>query len=985
MKRKLFCLLTLLLAVCSGAWAEEFVTLAADGANKLKTWTSGNFSVVFTTSNDAQKTYVKLSADDTGLFATTGSETITRVVVIYGTKSGSVDTNTATITVPSTSDDTKFTASTTNNAVTITATAQVYVSSTKVYYTTGGGGSSYTVTYNANGGSGSMADSEGASITLSANTFTAPTGYTFDGWNTAANGSGTAYTDEQSGITTNLGLFAQWKQTVTLDKNGGTVDGSVVAYYNGTLGAVTAPTYADHTVTGYYNDAEGTTKVLNADGSFAAENVTGYITAGAWTHSGATTLYAQWEEAVVDYSWSAKNISGSLSSGDEVETSTGGKMTYTPLASGKPTLKYSSTSGKNCVEFGGDSNCQVTVVLNKKLQPGSVITLEYYVHSASDRGFYLATAGGTNVKTFSQKVVDTYTENYTVVADDGLDGSREFKLKRYNNAYLNSVTVSNCADVSLYNITLDRNGGDGDTDGSAVIAVGDARLSDITSAPSREGFTLLGYYDASSDGNKVANADGTLVANVTGFTDADGKWTATEDKTLYAQWEVLPETYSVTHTLTNTTKTSGATGADAATEGEDYTAVFAASADYELPEVITVTIGGNTATVNTDYTWNRYTGEVKVNGTSIDGNIVITVSSDSYVAPTSGELFSFAVGTISTTYSLPAKTEINLTDYDSSISNGDVIVGNKSTADDKTRMSDTGGGTICFNGGDAYIKITLRHALKTGDVILFENGSGDQQVCFTTSNSRSTSNITENNKWVATAAFNNAKTIYIWRNEGATYVKSLTIYRNAAIVNIAAGCTDGEKYYATYSNNSAFVVPEDIKVSAIKLNGSKKMSLMNYDTDDVVAAGEGVLLTATKAGNHVIYLSDEEGISKAGNLLVGSGNNGVEASAMADTDYYYYRLTMAGEPAAPGFWWKSAEGAGFVLAANKAYLKILKTEASLARGFSLSDDEGETTGINAALMNNERMNNEVYNLNGQRVAQPTKGLYIVNGRKVVIK
>ena len=31
------------------------------------------------------------------------------------------------------------------------------------------------------------------------------------------------------------------------------------------------------------------------------------------------------------------------------------------------------------------------------------------------------------------------------------------------------------------------------------------------------------------------------------------------------------------------------------------------------------------------------------------------------------------------------------------------------------------------------------------------------------------------------------------------------------------------------------------------------------------------------------------------------------------------------------------------------------------------------------------MDNGVYNLNGQRVNQPTKGLYIVNGRKVVIK
>ena len=54
-----------------------------------------------------------------------------------------------------------------------------------------------------------------------------------------------------------------------------------------------------------------------------------------------------------------------------------------------------------------------------------------------------------------------------------------------------------------------------------------------------------------------------------------------------------------------------------------------------------------------------------------------------------------------------------------------------------------------------------------------------------------------------------------------------------------------------------------------------------------------------------------------------------------------------------------------------------------ARSFTI-DEEGETTGINA--VNGEGfMVNGYYNLNGQRVAKPTKGLYIVNGKKVVIK
>jgi hypothetical protein len=45
----------------------------------------------------------------------------------------------------------------------------------------------------------------------------------------------------------------------------------------------------------------------------------------------------------------------------------------------------------------------------------------------------------------------------------------------------------------------------------------------------------------------------------------------------------------------------------------------------------------------------------------------------------------------------------------------------------------------------------------------------------------------------------------------------------------------------------------------------------------------------------------------------------------------------------------------------------------------------EGTGISATLMNSEKVNSDVYNLAGQRVAQPRKGLYIVNGKKVLVK
>ena len=90
----------------------------------------------------------------------------------------------------------------------------------------------YTVVFNSNGGTGSMANQAfkiGISQNLNTNTFTR-TDYSFDEWNTEPDGSGNSYTDgenvnnlaNQNGATVNL--YAQWRAndiTITYDSNGG--------------------------------------------------------------------------------------------------------------------------------------------------------------------------------------------------------------------------------------------------------------------------------------------------------------------------------------------------------------------------------------------------------------------------------------------------------------------------------------------------------------------------------------------------------------------------------------------------------------------------------------------------------------------------------------------------------------------------------------------------------------------------------------------
>lgn len=74
------------------------------------------------------------------------------------------------------------------------------------------------------------------------------------------------------------------------------------------------------------------------------------------------------------------------------------------------------------------------------------------------------------------------------------------------------------------------------------------------------------------------------------------------------------------------------------------------------------------------------------------------------------------------------------------------------------------------------------------------------------------------------------------------------------------------------------------------------------------------------------------------------------------------------------------DGAAATVAVGKAYLDL--NGVTLANGFVL--DDSETTGINNVNCNTIT-NNRIFDMQGREVVRPTKGLYIVNGKKVVIK
>lgn len=126
---------------------------------------------------------------------------------------------------------------------------------------------------------------------------------------------------------------------------------------------------------------------------------------------------------------------------------------------------------------------------------------------------------------------------------------------------------------------------------------------------------------------------------------------------------------------------------------------------------------------------------------------------------------------------------------------------------------------------------------------------------------------------------------------------------------------------------------------------------------------------------HTLYTAESSSTVPAGNMLVGT----LAPTYITATNGDYTNFGMKS-----GKFVKAANG---VMPANKAYLPVLTSSlGGGAREFNFIFDDDTTTGIRQTENLELRTENAVYDLQGRKVAQPTKGgLYIVNGRKVVIK
>ncbi len=208
-------------------------------------------------------------------------------VVTYDSTYGTLPTPTKTGYTFNQWEDANGTAYSSTNTVKITDTLALYSDWTPNTYTI------YLEGNNHSSGSTEqpMTMTYDVAKNLSKNGYT-KVGYTFAGWNTAADGSGTAYADEQSvkNLTAvkngAVSLYAQWTpNTYTLSFDLNYTDApagpdSKTATYDAPVGELPTPTREGYTFAGWYAEKACTNKVTAETKYTVADNITVYA---AWT------------------------------------------------------------------------------------------------------------------------------------------------------------------------------------------------------------------------------------------------------------------------------------------------------------------------------------------------------------------------------------------------------------------------------------------------------------------------------------------------------------------------------------------------------------------------------------------------------------------------------------------------------------------------------------------------------------------------------
>ena len=227
-----------------------------------------------------------------------------------------------------------------------------------------------------------------------------------------------------------------------------------------------------------------------------------------------------------------------------------------------------------------------------------------------------------------------------------------------------------------------------------------------------------------------------------------------------------------------------------------------------------------------------------------------------------------------------------------------------------------------------------------------------------------------------TAALQNGRAEEVWVQDPLTNQPMLKIFANAAYTVPSSGI-------GTFSAKAPFALPDGL--NAYYCKGYNDGQISAVAINGVVPANTGVLLKGTPGETYTLTRTNSEAASVTDNALVAVTEQTVIYQTVKIGDVEYTNFGLSGGV------FKKVNSKGGTVKANRAYLQIPTSElppAAAAEGIILVWDE-ETDGIEIVQTSTvkSRHDDAWFTLDGRQLSgKPTaKGLYIVNGKKVIIK
>lgn len=208
---------------------------------------------------------------------------------------------------------------------------------------------------------------------------------------------------------------------------------------------------------------------------------------------------------------------------------------------------------------------------------------------------------------------------------------------------------------------------------------------------------------------------------------------------------------------------------------------------------------------------------------------------------------------------------------------------------------------------------------------------------------------------------------------GRVQIKEITVhYREVnapSTMELTAAFAEGVYWTTFYSAIDNYKAPEGTQVFTVNLDGNTIKT--TEIGDSIVTKGQGVMLKSSTGNIVMTKVDNGSRDSYVGNSLVGTSHsisnpgNAYVLNYKTSRGVAFYKLSSTG-----------------TIGANKAYLVANSTAA--ARAFFAFDTDA-TTGIDKVNAQNSEKEVKAFDLQGRRVAKPANGLYIVNGKKVIMK